>query len=112
LFAGGETPPINQLATTHPAPNVRLNIAFFTAFEFLQTRGSKELASQLDAIFADAIQPIENGHALLTSTAVDASSARAAFEQPARKHVGVLLERWKSLRPELLPFVRGGKLAE
>jgi hypothetical protein len=77
-----------------------------------ETRGSKELASQLDAIFADAIQPIENGHALLTSTAVDASSARAAFEQPARKHVGVLLERWKSLRPELLPFVRGGKLAE
>jgi hypothetical protein len=49
LFAGGETPPINQLATTHPAPNVRLNIAFFTAFEFLQTRGSKELASRLDA---------------------------------------------------------------
>jgi hypothetical protein len=112
LFAGGETPSTNQLATTHPAPNVRLHIAFFTALEFLQRRGPTELAHQLDSIFADAIHPIENGHALLTSTAVNASSARAAFEQPARKHVSVLLDRWKTLRPELLPLVRGGKLAE
>ena len=80
--------------------------------EHLKKRGFNELASELDSIFAEAVHPIEYGHAFLTSTPVNAGGARAAFDKPARQHLNILLERWKTLRPELLPLSHGGNLAE
>jgi hypothetical protein len=112
MFLGGQVPPADHLDSTHPDPSVRLLVAYLTAVELLKKRGLNELASELDSIFAEAVHPIEHGHAFLTSTQVNASGARAAFDPPARKHLNVLLGHWKSLRPELLPFVHGGKLAE
>jgi hypothetical protein len=112
VLADGEVPSDDLLSSTHPAPHVRLFIAYTTATEYLKKHGPFELAPQLDGIFAEAVPSIEKGHAFLTSTQAEAHGARAAFEQPSRAHLVELLKHWKTLRPELLPLVRGGNLAE
>jgi hypothetical protein len=112
LFFGGETKFDDLLLTPHPPPTIRLNMTLGTLVEFLRKRGIEELIPQLNPMFAEIVPTIERAHALITSTPVDDTGIRAAFDPRAAEHIRVLLAHWKTLRPHLVPLVLGGNLAE
>jgi hypothetical protein len=99
-------------STDHPPPNIRLSMVFSTLVEFLKKRSLEDFIPQLDSIFEEAMFTVETGHALITSTPVDASGIQQALDPRANKHLGRLLDHWKILRPELVPLNRGSSLAE
>jgi hypothetical protein len=99
-------------STTHPPPNLRLNMVLSTIIEFLRKSGREELIPRLQSIIAEVIQTVETGYALITSTPPDLSGIQQTIDPRTNKHMGRLLDHWKILRPELVSLNRGAPLAE
>ena len=58
------------------------------------------------------MRTVETGQALITSTSLDLGGVRQTLDPRANKHMGRLLDHWKTLRPQLAPLNRGGRLAD
>jgi hypothetical protein len=99
-------------STSHPPPNIRLNMVFSTAVEFLKKESREELIPQLAPIIGEVLQTVETGQALITSRPLDLSGIQQTLDPRAGKHLARLLDHWKTLRPELLPLNRSRRLPD
>ncbi|HEX3121637.1 MAG TPA: hypothetical protein VHP80_21235, partial [Candidatus Acidoferrum sp.] len=95
-----------------PPPNIRLSMIISTSVAYLVRRESEEPIKKLDSILAEVVPTIEKVYALWTSTPVNDIGIRTTMDDRTAEYTGVLLAHWKTLRPQLLPLVRGGNLAD
>jgi hypothetical protein len=80
--------------------------------EFLKKKNLEDLIPQLEPIVKETMLTVEAGHALITSTPLELSAIQQTLDLRANKHAERLLDHWKTLRPELVPLNRGGRLAD
>jgi hypothetical protein len=112
IFFGGATRFDALLQTQHPPDNIRLRMVILTLVEFLKRRGEDNLIPTVNSMLNEVANTTEHFCALFSAVAPDPTGIQEAFDPRATQHIDVLLNHWKTLRPNLLPFARGGGLAE
>jgi hypothetical protein len=96
----------------HPPPAIRMLMVESTVYEFLRMQSRDDLLAEFEAIVEEAIHTALAAYALVTGSSPDLTGWLQATDPRSSALISRLTANWKTIRPQLEPLNRGGRLAD